>query len=810
LPTRLAREFVADVQHAVRQMRRRLAFAATVVLTLGLGIGATIALLSVVNALLLRPLPYPHEERIRALWMDQDWRGEEYDFVRERAGVFESLAAFSTNSGPYHASTQATGSAELLPFVVVTSSLFDVLGTRAYLGRALEAGDDRPGAPPVIVISYGMWKQDLGGDANVVGHQVLIDGEAVTVVGVMPRDFYFPSPDYRAWRPVQLDPATAFYHNVGYLSLVGRVRAGVAPALVQSDLQRLASSLGERFTYTVGFDKTKNVGSQPIRTYLLGNVRAAVLLLFGAAALLLLIACGNTAALILARTTDRTTELAVRVSLGAGRGRLARQILTEAFVLSLVAAVLGTAIAVGGFSTLVASLPLQNGFADAVTMGWMTFLGAFALSLVVATSISMAPIRHVLRGRLDAIGGLTRERGETGLRSSTRRVHGGLVAGQVALAVLLVAGAALLIRSVERLRAVDLGFDPHGVSTFTLMPSDNEPAEARRQFVRDLVQRVRAMPGVVAAGTTNRLPVRDGGYQGPVQPEGRSDLDGSKRPTTLYRTATPAFFRAMGMRIREGRGIDSTDVAQSLPVTVVSESFARRMWPNQSAIGKHVTTGYSGTMISRAVVGVAVEARMTGITAETPFTMWVPFEQHTAPSGAVLVVRSTGNAANLTSEVRRAAAELDPQVAVARVETMEQVVATALARPLRLRFFLSLFGVLALALGGIGVYGVVSYAVARRRAEYAIRVALGASPSRVLTEVFRRGLTPVALGAAAGVLAAAAAGRLLAGVVFGVEPTDPASIATAGGLLLLAGALATLAPALRAGRTNPASALRAE
>ena len=807
---RLAREFAADVRHAVRQMRRRFAFAATVVLTLGLGIGATIALLSVVNALLVRPLPYPHEERVRVFWMDYDWRGEEYDFVRERAGVFESVAAFSTNGGPYHPSTRAVGNAELLPFVVTTSALFDVLGTRPYLGRVLQPGDDRPGAPQVIVIGYGMWKQDLGGDANVIGHQILVDGEAVTVVGVMPKDFYFPSPNFRAWRPVQLDPSTSFYHNVGYLTLVGRVRPGVAAALVQSDLQRLGRSLGERFTYTVGFDKTQNPASQGIRTYLLGNVRAAVLLLFGAAALLLLIACGNTAALILARTTDRTAELAVRVALGAGQRRLARQILTEAFVLSLFAALLGTAIAVGGFQTLVASLPLQDGFADAVTMGWLTFIGAFALSLVVATSISMAPIRRVLRGRLDAIGGLTRERGETGLRSSTRRVHGGLVIGQVALAVLLVAGAALLIRSVERLRSLDLGFDPHDVSTFTLMPSDNEPAEARRQFARDIVQRVSAMPGVVAAGLTNRLAVRDGGYQGPVLPEGRPDLEGPKRPNSLYRTATPAFFRAMGMRIREGRGIDSTDVAQSLPVTVISESFARRMWPGKSAIGKHITTGYTGTMISRTIVGVSVEARMTGITAETPFTMWVPFEQHSAPSGAVLVVRSTGNAASLTTAVRRAAAELDPQVAVARIETMDQVVATALAQPLRLRFFLSLFGVLALALGGIGVYGVVSYAVARRRAEYAIRVALGASPSRVRTEVFQRGLAPVALGAAAGVLAAVAVSRVLGGVVFGVEPTDPTSIATAGGLLLLAGALATLLPALRAGRANPASALRSE
>lgn len=805
-----AREFATDARHAVRQMRRRLAFTGTVVLTLGLGIGATVALLGVVNALLLKPLPYASEQRVRVFYMPYDWRGEEYDFVRERRGVFDNVAAFSTNGGPFHPSTRAEGSAQLLPYVVTTSSLFDVLGVRPFLGRALQPQDDRPGAPSVIVVSYGLWKQDLGGDPAVVGRQMLVDGQQTTVVGVMPSGFYFPSPDFRAWRPVQLDPATPFYHNVGYLTLVGRVRAGGAPELVQSDLQRLARALGERYTYTADFDKTKNASSQPVRTYLLGNVRGVLLLLLGAVTLLLLIACGNAAALILARTSDRAAELAVRTALGAGHRRIARQILTEALVLALCAAVVGTLIAVAGFGALVASLPLQGGFNEAVTMGWVTFVAAFLLALAVATSISMAPIRNVLRGRADAIGGLNRERSESGLRRGTRRMHGALVAGQVTLAVLLVAAATLLIRSVERLRAVDLGFDPRDLSTFTLIPSDKEPAEARRQFVRDLVARVTAMPGVTAAGLTNRLPLRDGGFQGPVLPEGRPDLEGSKRPNSLFRTASPAFFRAMRFRLREGRAIDSTDAATSLPVTVIDESFARHIWPNESAIGKHITTSYSGKPVSRTIVGVMAETRMTSITGDVPFTMYVPMEQHTAPDGAVLVVRSTVDPAGLTTAVRRVAAELDAQVAVARVETMEQAVATALAQPLRLRFFLTLFGALALALGGMGVYGVVSYAVARRRAEYALRVALGASPNRVLGEVFRQGLTPVALGAAAGVVATLAFGRVLAGVLFGVQATDAASIATAAALLLIGGGFATLAPALRAGRTNPASALRSE
>jgi hypothetical protein len=266
----------------------------------------------------------------------------------------------------------------------------------------------------------------------------------------------------------------------------------------------------------------------------------------------------------------------------------------------------------------------------------------------------------------------------------------------------------------------------------------------------------------------------------------------------------------MGIRLREGRGIDFTDVAGSVPVTVINDSFARRMWPGESAIGKRIVTGYTGTKIARTIVGVTAETRMTSVTGDVPLTMWVPVEQDTAPEGAVVVVRSTGNPASLVTAVRRTATELDPQTAIARIETMDQVLATAMAQPLRLRFFLSLFAALALALGGIGVYGVVSYAVARRHAEYALRVALGASPARIRGEVFRRGLAPVALGAAAGVVAAFALERVLAGVLFGIAPTDPASIATGAVLLLAAGALATLAPALRAGRANPAVALRAE
>jgi predicted permease len=803
----LGYEFAADVRHALRQMRRRPAFSFIVTLTLGLGIGATVALFSVVNDLLLRPLPYKDEARLSVFWMDYSWRGEEYDYIRQSPGVFESLAAFSNDGATYRANASDAGNAQLLTYVVATATLFDVLGTRPLLGHAFTAADDRPGADPVIVISYGMWKQDLGGDPKVIGHRIMLNGAPVRVVGVMPKGFYFPTPQMRAWRPLQLDPSTPAYRDNGWLVLVGRTKAGIDPQLVQQDVRRIAKSLKPRFTYPDAWDKTKNPAATPVRTYLVGSMRDPLLLLFGAVGLLLIIACANAAALILARTSDRMGEMAVRNALGAGRGRIARQIVAESLVLAFVAAVLGAVVAAAGFQVLVRQLHLQDGFGETVAPGWPTFGAAFAIALIIAGSVSIAPVRDLLRGRL---GGLvSRERGESGLRGGTRRMHTAIIGGQVCLAVVLVFGATLLIRTVDRILSRDSGFDAQGVTTFTILAGAESRESARQALFNQILARVSALPGVTATGMTNRLPVRDWGYQGSVSIVGRPDLDGQKRPNSLYRTASPGFFRAMGMRVAEGRGIDSSDVAGAMPVTVASEEFAKKIWPGESAIGKQINTAYSGTPTTRTIVGVLRETRLITMTGDTPLAMYVPYDQDRAyGADVVLVVKAPGQAAAIVPAVERAIGSLDSRIAIAQVETMEQVVSTAIVTPLRLRFFLGVFAGLALLLGSVGVYGVVSYAVARRRAEFAVRMALGASPRRVLREVLSRGLTPVLVGVALGLIVAGAATRLLGGFLYGIAPTDPTSFITAAGALLFAGGLAALVPGLRAGSTSPTMALR--
>ena len=800
-------EFLADARYALRQMRRHPGFTAIAVLTVGLGIGATVALASVAHAVILRALPYANESRIHVFWSPVDWGGNEYEFVRERKGIFADLAAFSTNDDPYVVDPQSTTGAQHLRYVVTTPTLFDVLGVRPALGPGITAEDDRPSAPPVIVISHAMWQSDLGGDPDVIGRQIHVSGTPVTIVGVMPKGFYFPTPEFQAWRPVQIDPASSMY-SVGYLTVVGRTLAATPQALVDADVQRIARELGQRFQYTTTNDKAQNAHVTPVHTHLLGDVRNPILLLLSAVLLLLVIASANTAALVLARTSDRDEEMAVRTAMGAGSWRLVRQIIAESLVLSLAAACLGAVVAMAGFRLLVSQLPLGSGVSETMTAGTAVPTIAFALALVIAGAISIAPARGLLKRRVDPA--LSRERSESGLRRGTRRFQTAIIAGQITFAIMLAVGAMLLVRSVDRIRALDPGFVASGVTTFTLTTRDDVSNEVTTQFLRDVITGTSALPGVTASGMTNRLPVRDWGYQSVVSIEGRPDLADANRPNVLYRIVSTGFFDAMGMRIFEGRGIDATDRANSVPVTVVSESFARAMWPGRSPIGKHVITAWTGTKVAREVVGVARETRMTSMTGTNPYVMFVPFEQSNGRTGSVLVLRSTRPAAALIPAVRRVVADLDPLVAVTRVGSMEGVVATALAQPLRLRFFLGVFAVLAVLLSAAGVYGTVRYAVARRRAEFGIRIALGASPSRVVSGVVRQALRPVVIGAFSGIVGTLLLSRLIRGFLYEVAPSDATSMVVATGCLLSAAIIAALMPALQASRTSPAESLRAE
>ncbi len=803
---RAAQDLRADILFGWRQLRKNPVFTLVAALTLALGIGGTVALFSVVHGLMLRPLPFAHEDRLVYFWSGGDWRGIEFDFVKERVQAYDQLAAYASAAEPF----SNEGATSLLELSVTSAELFDVLGARPLLGRTFEPGEDRPGVEPVIVLSYGLWRQEFGGDPDLVGQRITLGGVPTTVIGVMPEGFYFPTPEHRAWRPLLFDPATVDYRGNGYLRLIGRVKATVSPAQLEQDVDALAAGLGERFTYPEAWDKTVGAHVVPLREHLLGDVRPALLLLFGAVGLLLLLACANVTALILTRTTDRVSEMAVRAALGAGRGRLARQVLTESLLLGTVASALAIAMAVGLFDLLVARLPLQSGFGETLSLEWPMFLGALGLALVAGCAVAVIPIWNLLRGRLE--GELTGHRSQGGGARGTSRAQGALVMAEVLLAVMLVTGAALLIRTVTKLQNLDPGFEPTSVLAVELVAGEQEMRDAElRAFYDELVQRAAALPGVRAAGLTNRLPIRDGGWQGPVTIESRPDLAGTKRPNSLWRIATLDYFRSMGIAVRQGRPFAAGDRAGGLGVIVVSESFAARMWPGADPIGQRVQTGFEGSPEWLTVVGVVEETRMFSMLGENPMVMYRPQAQRAfAGVSNNLLLKTELDPAQLVGPVRELVRQLDSRVAFARVSTMEGVIAASIAEPLRLRFFLMLLAGLGLLLGSVGVFSVVSYSVSRRRGEFGIRMALGASPAAVLAAVVKNGMIPVVMGTLAGLVASLALSTLVARFLFEIEPTDPMSFAIAASVLLLAGIAAAFLPAYRAGRVNPVEALRAE
>ena len=794
-----------DVRFAARQLAKRPAFSAVAALTLALGIGGTVALFSVVNGLMLRPLPFDDEDRLASFWSAYNWTGLEYDFVRERLQAFESLAAYSDDA----TTLRTEAGSRLVLYTVGSANLFDVLGAEPQLGRTFAEGEDRPGAEPVIVLSHGFWRTEMGGNPDVLGRRLEFGGVTRTVIGVMPEGFWFSSPESDAWIPLDLDPASDVYQGNGWLVLLGRTLPEATEAHLQADLSQLAVQLGERFDYPDAWDKTRDPHVVPLREYLLGDVRPALLLLLGAVGLVLLMACANVAALILTRTADRTGEMSLRTALGAGRARLARQVLTESVLLGVVAGLLGTVLAVAFFDVLVASLPLPRQLGETLSLDWTTLAASMLLAVVTGCLVSLAPMRSLLRGDLSGAAlGHRAQSGGTAVRSRAQRA---LVASEVLLAVVLASGAALLIRTVDELRAIDWGLDPRGVLAYEVIrPEDEESRATGPVFYEALIERVEGLPGVAAAGLINRIPVRDGGWQATVTVADRPDLTGERAPNAYYRPVSPGAFAALGIEVVDGRGILETDTRETPPVAVVNETFARTMFGAESAVGRIMErNGFgSGTI---EIVGVIEDVAVDRLVGEVPMAAYYPWAQTLDRSAYGIVVAKTSlEPQDLVAPIRAIVSELDPRSAEGRVETMASVADAAMAEPLRLRFFLSLFSALGIVLGTVGVYGVVSYAVQRQRTELGIRLALGAAPRRLLGTVIVSGMLPVLIGVLAGCVVALASSTVLAGFLFEVEPSDPVSLLAAAGALLLAGATAALLPAWRASTTDPATALRAE
>lgn len=798
-------DFMSDVRYAARQLLQRPAFAVVSILTLALGIGGTVALFSVVDGLILRPLPFEGEEQLVTFWSDYDWRGAEFDFVRERVQLFDRVATYSDGAGTFHSESGS----RLLLHSIVSAELFDVLGTAPMLGRTFREGEDRPGAEPAIVLSHGMWERDFGSDREVLGRRVDLDGTLRTVVGVMPEGFFYPSPESEAWIPLDLDPAQRDYGSNGWLVIVGRLRDGATPMQIEAELGRLTAALGENWTYPEQWDRTRDPYLTPMREYLVGDVRPVLLLLLAAVGLVLLMSCANVAALLVTRTADRAGDMAVRAALGAARLRLARQILTESVLLGVVGGIAGVVLAVAAFDLLVASLPLPRALDQTLGMDWTALAAGFALAIVAGGAVSLGPMHRLLRGDFEAGSFGSRSAGGT-----TSRDRNGLqrllVTSQVLMAVVLATGASLLIRTVDELQAIDWGLDPQGVLTADVMLSETGDPAVRPLFYDNLLDRVSALPGVESVGMINRIPVRDGGWQGPVNLADRPELTGQQRPGAYYRPVSPTTFETLGIEVVEGRGFTPADTRDAPAVAIVNQAFARAHFGGESAVGRFFDRT---SFVSRPleIVGVIRDVAVDDLIGAVPPAVYYPWDQTLAESAyGILTVRSSLDLESLTQPIRDIVRELDPRATLGRVETMQSVVDNAMSEPLRLRFFLGLFSLLGIVLGTVGVYGVASFAVQRRQAEFGIRLALGATPRRLMGDVVQSGMLPVVRGVIVGSAVAFLGSTLLAGFLFGVEPTDPLSLGAAAVALLVTGCGASFLPAWRASATDPAVSLRSE
>lgn len=794
-----------DLRYAVRTLRASPGFTLMAMLTLALGIGANSAIFSVVNAVLLRPLPYAHPERLVRVWPESMVPQAGFVEMRDRTRSFEHLGGVGSEGDMV---LTGQGTPERLRGVPVTGSVFPLLGVEAVAGRTFLPEEERAGGGRVVVLSHGLWQQRFGGDRAVVGRTITLDGFPHTVVGVMGAGFHFPSREAQVWTPVVLDAGNpGAYWNPAGLFLFGRLHEGATVEGALAEVRSVIPRIREAFPWPMPTEWGAGAGVVPLHEQVVGGVRTPLLLLLGAVGLVLLIACANVANLLLARGMARRREIATRVALGAARGRLARQLLTESLVLALLGGAAGLLLATAGGRMLVRLLPADMPRAEEI--GTDASVLGFTLLLALLTGVAFGLFPALWGSRADLQASL--KDGVKGTGGAGNRVSRALVAIEVALAVVLVISAGLLVRSVSLLQQVDPGFRAGGVVTARLTPAGEryQDPERVRAFYRDLLARVQALPGVETASVTNQLPL-DGGFASfPFEVEGQPLAPGATPPVGGSWLVSPGYLQAMGVPLVRGRGIEEADQAGAPDVALVNEKMASQYWPGQDAVGKRFKpVWWQDRWLT--VVGVVGNVRHEGLASVERPEFYRPFTQE--PTAAMmLVVRSrAADPAGLVAAVRTAVADTDPDVPVSDVRMMEQVVGASLARPRFVMLLLAVFAGVALVLGAVGIYGVMAYAVTQRRHEIGIRMALGAGPVSVQRMVVKGGLTLAVLGLLAGIAAAFATTRLLASQLFGVGPADPLTFVGVALAVMAVAFVATWVPARRATRVDPMVALRTE
>lgn len=793
-----------DVRYALQQIRRSPGFAVVAAATLALGIGANTAIFSVVNAVLLRPLPYQQPQRLVSVELDGlNYEGTFLQFG-ERA---KSLDVAAYRGGEL--SLTGRGEPLYLRSVATSSNLFSILGVDAILGRAFLATESQTGSDAVVILSYGLWQARFGGDPAIMGEQIRLDSTNRTVVGVMPAGFHFPDANTELWVPLALDPANHVDLWSTTATMIGRLRPGVTLVQARAEVAALAPQMLQLFPWSMPEKYGRQATAVPLREHLVGDVRPMLLILLGAVGFVLLIACVNVANLLLVRTAARQRELAIRAALGAGRRRLMRQLLTESMILALLGGALGLLLAIWGVQALTASLPSNTPRLSEIGIDGRVLAVTLVVALATGLLFGLLPAFRSARSNAQAVlkeGG----RGSSAGRER-RHLSGVLVVSEVALAVVLVTGAGLLMRSFLRLLQTDPGFRTEQLLSATIAPPTfrytTEPS--RRLFYQELVERIDALPGVQTAAVTSRLPFGGKNYGSVFAVEGRPDpaRTGNWPWADVGAVVSTGYLHTVGAPLLRGRGFTEADREGAPGVVLINESLARHFWPHEDPLGKRIRqpgdTGWS------TIVGIVGDVKHDQLGEAQKGAFYRPLLQRSVDYPSV-VVRTTADPDAFTVRLRDAVASVDSDTPVSDIRTMTQLVSTSLARPRFAMALLAAFGVLALVLGAVGIYGVIAYSVSQRTHEIGLRMALGAQPGDVLRMVTRHGTALTLAGIATGLAASFALTRLLASLLYGVSTLDPVTFIAAPILLFAVALLASYVPAHRAARIDPVIALREE
>jgi len=816
----LVRNFLFDLRYGFRTLLRNPSFSITAALLLALGIGANTAIFSVVNPVLLRPLPYQDSSRIMQIWHVPpaksfpglrlfsvspanylDWQNQNHSF--------EEMAAY----GGARFNIGGKERPEAIQAAPVAPGFFSILRVHPLLGRTFSPEEDRPGQGHVAVLGHTLWRDHFGADPGIVGRDILLNGETYNVIGVMPPNFKFPS-WAQLWVPLAwTNEQRAVRGNHNYL-VIGRLKPGVESRAAQAELSAISSRLEQLYPED---DKGWGATILPLREQLVGDVRPALLVLLGAVAFVLLIACANVANLVLGKILEQKKEIAIRAALGATRSAILRQILAETVLLSLAGGALGLLLARFGVTLIVKFLADRLPRSTEITLDAPVLAFTAFLALFAGTLAGLLPVLRFTRTDVNEALKQGQSRGSSSPSGSKTRLL--LVVSEVALSLVLLIGAGLMVRTLWQLSSVHPGFDPNNVLTMTVPVPANKFATAAAQsaFFDRVLQQVRRTPGVESAGVVDELPLGNGGSHQPVAIEGQPVVPMADQPEVDVRLISSGYLHALRVPLLSGRDISDSDVVGRTPVALVSESMAKRFWPNQDPLGKHLTLTFFPNEV-REVVGIIGDVKLDSLDETRPVaTVYWPLDQMVAPPsepwrsfGMSLAVRTSADPLSAVSAVTSAVRQVDPQTPVIDVISMNGLISNSLSPQRSNMLLLAAFAGLALVLTAVGIYSVLAYTVRRRVREIGIRMALGASHSDVLKMVIADGLKPILLGVGIGFAAALALGRVVSSLLYGVHSADPLTFAMVALLLVAVGLLATVVPAYRATRVEPIRALREE